>query len=241
MSEKESHDNTQDLLIEELKVENQKVYEELTNKNKEYMFDLNQRLKEGNVSEEDRVKQLNDMLTTAAEEQSKGVTARQLYGTVTDQSRYLLEEKPRQKSEETAGNPVFEQNEIWKLYVDGGLLIGSIFGIMNGLGALFVDSSEATGTGFVSLLMNYILGGLLMLIITKTAPTEENNSGVGRYLIVSFLVIFLWMLIMWVVQVFISPTINFYIPSNIVLITGIATLLIRWLFKRIFDVKGTLF
>ncbi len=240
MSDKENHDNTQDLSIEELKEENQRIYEDLTNKNKEYIFDLNRRLKDGDVTEEYRVTQLNSILKTAVEEQSKGITARQLYGTVTDQSRYLLEGGPAKENQEVE-NSVFEDNEIWKLYVDGALLIGSIFGIMNGLGALFLDNSEATGTGFIALLMNYILGGLLMLIITKMAPTPENNSSVGRYLITSFLVIFLWMVIMGSIQTFVPPTINFILPSNVVLIIGIITLLLRWVFKRVFDVKGTLF
>lgn len=240
MSDKENKDTTQDLALEELKEENQIIYEDLTNKNKEYMFDLNRRLKDGNLSEEYRVTQLNEMLKTAVEEQGKGVTARQLYGTVTDQSRYLLDEGPHEKSEET-GNPVFEENETWKLYVDGALLIGSIFGIMNGLGSFFADSAEATGTGFVTLLMNYILGGLLMMIITKLAPTPENNSSVGRYLIASFVAIFLWMVIMWTIQAFVPPALNFYVPSNMVLTIGVVTLLLRWGFKKAFNIKGTLF
>ena len=76
--------------FDEIKEENLQLYQELTNKNQDYMFQLNSRLDELNYNENWKELVFNDMLQELIAAQATHITARKLYGTVTEQADSIL-------------------------------------------------------------------------------------------------------------------------------------------------------
>lgn len=219
-----------------LQDENRGLFEQLTHKNEDYMVKLNKRLEDADFSDDRRTVLFNDMLKTLVSEQSAGRTARQIYGTVTE--RYLeMVDGPRPDTKETTG----ERSEDWKLYVDGGLMLGGMFALVTGLSALFSKSGTASGMGILTLILNFIIGGFVVLAITKNAPIKGQKGSTLRYFLVSVVGMLIWVAVMTLSMLFIPPVINPILPPIANVVIGILAFAGKWYFKRKFNVKGTLF
>ena len=229
-AEQEKMDN-----LTALKEENTALYAQLTNKNEDYMAKLDKRLIEANYPDDDKTRVFNDMLNAIVSQQSAGVTARKLYGTVTE--RYVeIVEGPQQ----TVDGKV-ERSEDWKLYVDGALMLGGMFALITGLSALFGNGANSTGMGIITLLLNFIVGGFVILAITKNAPTQGVKGSLLRYILVSVVAMFGWIIVMTGSMAIIPPAINIVLPGIANLIIGAVAFAGKWYFKRKYNVKGTLF
>lgn len=218
-----------------LKEENTTLFAQLTNKNEEYMVKLDKRLKEVNYPDDDRTRVLNEMLTTIVPQQASGVTARKLYGTVTERSVEIVE-GPQQ-----AVDGKVERSEDWKLYVDGALMLGGMFALITGLSALFGNGANSTGMGIITLLLNFIVGGFVILAITKNAPAQGVKGSLLRYILVSVVAMFGWIIVMTGSMAIIPTSINIVLPGIVNLIIGALAFAGKWYFKRKYHVKGTLF
>ena len=82
------------------------------------------------------------MLPVLVEKQKKGLTARQLFGTVTQQTQSVLEGP---KKDPTVKSPD------WQIAVDGGLMVGGFFALIAGI-TLFLnpEQSEVNGSYFLN-------------------------------------------------------------------------------------------
>lgn len=218
-----------------LKEENTALFSQLTNKNEDYMAKLDKRLLEANYPDDDKTRVFNDMLNAIVTQQSAGVTARKLYGTVTERSIEIVE-GPQQ-----AVDGKVERSEDWKLYVDGALMLGGMFALITGLSALFGNGANSTGMGIITLLLNFIVGGFVILAITKNAPTQGVKGSLLRYILVSVVAMFGWIIVMTGSMAIIPPAINVVLPGIVNLIIGAAAFAGKWYFKRKYHVKGTLF
>lgn len=221
--------------LTDLREENTQLFSQLTNKNADYMAKLDKRLKEVNYPEDDRTRIFNDMLKNIAEQQGSGVTARRLYGTVTERA-YNIVEGPQQ-TQTVEG----ERSEDWKLYVDGALMLGGMFALITGLSAVIGSENTATGMGLITLILNFLVGGAVVLAITKNAPVRGVKGGLLRYILVSVVAMFAWIIVMTGSMALIPPSINIMLPGIVNLIIGAAAFLGKWYFKRKYNVKGTLF
>lgn len=215
--------------------ENTQLFNQLTHKNADYMAKLDKRLKEVNHPEDDRTRVFNEMLKNIVEKQSAGVTARKLYGTVTERSIEIVE-GPQQ----TPTGQV-ERSEDWKLYVDGSLMLGGMFALITGLSAVIGSGDESTGMGLITLILNFLIGGAVILAITKNAPVQGVKGSLWRYILVSIVAMFAWIIIMTGSMALIPPSINVMMPGIANLIIGVVAFLAKWYFKRKYNVKGTLF
>ena len=72
--------------LREIVKENNSLETKLTKRNQQYIFDLKKSLEAANLSEEEKVKALHDILPTLVAEQKGGKTARQLFGTVSERT-----------------------------------------------------------------------------------------------------------------------------------------------------------
>lgn len=221
--------------LTDLREENTQLFSQLTNKNADYMAKLDKRLKEVNYPEDDRTRIFNDMLKNIVEQQGAGVTARRLYGTVTERA-YNIVEGPQQ-TQAIEG----ERSEDWKLYVDGALMLGGMFALITGLSAVIGSGDNSTGMGLITLILNFLVGGAVVLAITKNAPVRGVKGGLLRYILVSVVAMFVWIIIMTGSMALIPPSINIMLPGVVNLIIGAAAFLGKWYFKRKYNVKGTLF
>ena len=125
---------------------------QLTKKNEQYVLQLERSLKEAQVSKAKITSTLEEMLPVLVEKQKKGLTARQLFGTVTQQTQSVLEGP---KKDPTVKSPD------WQIAVDGGLMVGGFFALIAGI-TLFLNPEQSEAMGVISLIMNFIAGGLAL-------------------------------------------------------------------------------
>lgn len=230
----------QDVQLEENQPSNEELYSQLTKKNADYIFNLNRKLVNFKMPEVDRESKINEMMQTIIEEQGKGKTARALYGTVRDQARYIAADYVGDKADAALTVDDGEVSEDWKLYIDGALLIGGVYSIVTGLTYFMSDTPELVGTGWFTLLMNFVLGGLVMLAVAKNVPRQGQKGGFLRYFLVSFVAILLWVIAMALITAFIPAGFNAMLPGWAILVIGIIALVAKWYLKKRLNIKGTM-
>nr|WP_244244616.1 DUF1129 family protein [Marinilactibacillus kalidii] len=215
--------------------ENARLKRQLTNKNNEYVLKLNRSLDERGVSEERKTLIFNDMLKNIVEQQEKHLTARKIYGTVTDQANYLTENPTTREQGEVV------RSEPWKLYIDGGLLLGGMFAVIYGLQGMFTDvSNEAAGMRLMVLILNFILGGFAFVIITKYAPVPGQKGGFMKYILATVLAMMLFVLFV-TLGAAIPAVINPIVPAQVSLGIGVIAIAAKFYLKRKLNIRGTLF
>jgi uncharacterized membrane-anchored protein len=181
----------------------------------------------------------NEILHTLVEEQKKGVTAKQLYGTPTAYAHQLH------------GNPDDSANGIegatspfWQYWVEGGLLIGGVFAGISGLTLLLGSNGAASGpAGIITLLLNFVVGGAAMAILTTNQPDmskPKKERGTMRYIMISVAVLLVWILLISVTE-FLHDAVNPELTVFGYLALAILALAARWWFKREYKVTKTLF
>src|SRR5699024_6981065 len=176
----------------------------------------------------------HSMLPEIVEQQAKGITARQLYGTVTDYAQSVIGSPDQEKTTTTA-----ERSADWKLFIDSALMLGGLFAIVQGISGFFdVKSAQGGAMGLVSLILNFLIGGVVGLLMTKYAPKKGDQHGFGKYLFVSTVAMLVWVIIMMVVVVALPPTINVLLPSGVIFTVGLVALIAKFIVKKVLNIKG---
>lgn len=227
---KEDREKTKSL--DETKKENDKLYTQLTNKNQDYIFQLNSRLDELDYDPVKKEYVFNDMLHEILAAQKESIQARKIYGTVTEQADNILGKNVDLPEEEQEKSPT------WMLYMDGALLMGGLFGLVNGISAW---NSADNPVGLFQVIMNFLIGGLAVLVLTKYAPKQGQTKGLLKYIIATIGVMFFWVLTLTVVLAAIPSVLNPSLPGPVIVGISVVALLARWYLKRKLDIQGTLF
>lgn len=230
----DSKNKTEAELVEErdLEKENQELYAQLTNKNRDYFFQLNNRLEELSYDPEAKVVIINHMLQETVEFQADAITARKMYGTVTERADRILGIDPDNLEGSSENSPTEH------LYLDGALLLGGMFSLINGFSAW---RSTTPSVGLLQLLMNFLLGGLVVLVLIKYRPEAGQNKGFFKYSLVTAGTIMAWIFAMTIVEVLAPAILNPQLPDFLVMGVGALGLLARWYFKKELNIQGTLF
>ena len=204
---------------------------ELTNKNEQYIYQLERALKEAGFDEAQVEKELSVMLPEIVEKQKAGVTARQLFGTVTERVQSIVAgpvKDPDAKSPD------------WQIAVDGGLLVGGLFALV--IGVTLMLNSEAQAWGLVTLLINFVAGAYIVLAISKNTPKFDNPKGQRgyiRYLVVSMVAFIAWYIVVVSSQQFIPSFINITTGYEWYLLIGAAALAGRFYLKKKLNIVGS--
>lgn len=222
-----------EVTIEDKKKENDALFEQLTHKNKEYMVKLNRKLEEAGFPEENKILVFNEMLKNIVAEQPNHITARKLYGTATDQASYLTDTG----RDEEITKPVV-RSELWKIYIDGALLLGGMFAIITGLTYIFGDQNA--GLGLITMILNFLLGGLAVMVITKYAPQPGVKGGFLKYLLATTLTMLVWVLMMAFGTALLPAVLNPMIPGSYTLAIGVLAFVAKWYAKKKLNIQGTL-
>lgn len=221
--------------LEQLKAENQALWQQLTKRNEQFMVGLDKILIEANYDEEKKHNRYNKMMNELVANQRAGVTARQLYGTVSECAENILQE---QEDEPT-------RSPDWLIAVDGGLLLGSIFALISGITFFTADTEAAQeGMGIISLILNFVVGGIAMLIISKYTPNPDapkGQRGYGKYIGATTLAMVLWMLTMTLTMNLIPKSLNMPLPPVAYLIIAAVGIGAKMYLKRKFRITGGLF
>lgn len=217
--------------LDEVKKENQELYQELTNKNKDYMFQLNSRLDELDYNSNWKELVFNEMLQEIIAAQATHITARKLYGTVTEQADNIVGKKVQPGEDEV-------RSPNWQIFIDGALLMGGLFGIVFGISSW---NNPENSIGLLQFLMNFILGGVSIVVLTKYMPKPGETKGFLKYMGATVVVILFWVLFLSVVLTVLPSLLNPALPAVVVLGLSALSLLGRWFFKRKYNVKGSFF
>lgn len=229
----ETSEETQGITeIEEKEQENDHLYHQLTNKNREYMVKLNRKLEENKFPEEQKLRVFNEMLKNIVEQQRNHITARRLYGTATDQANYLIKNPNKEELENT------ERSESWKLYIDGALLLGGMFAIITGI-SYFAGNPDA-GLGLVTMILNFLVGGFAIMTITKYAPVPGEKGGFLKYIAATTITMLIWIVLMTFGIQVIPEALNPLVPGPYTLAIGVLALAVKWYVKRKLNINGTL-
>lgn len=209
---------------------NVELYKQLNKRNQQYIYDLDKALQAGNVANVKRNQLKHEMMTELVEAQKQGKTARQLYGTVSQQVANILT-GPKEDFSKPSPD--------WQLFIDGALMIGSIFTMVAGF-------STSYQFGIVSLFINLIFAGFAVLIITKASPkylgvtNVTNKKFLVRYVLATLLGMAVWMLGMMVMPV-VPEAINPILDKTAYVVIGIALLGLRFFLKHKLMIRGTIF
>lgn len=222
--------------LEQIKNENSVLWSELTKRNEQYMIGLDRALTQANYDEESKHTLYNKMMKELVTNQKSGTTARQLYGTVSECAENVL-----QRQEATVSS---ERSPDWLIALDGGLLLGAIFALISGTSLLTAGENTQPGMGIISLILNFIAGGLSMLIVSKYQPdvnAPKGKKGYFKYIGVLILSMVFWMLAMTATMVLVPPAINISLPATAYLIIGALSFALRVYLKKKFSITGGVF
>lgn len=222
--------------LEQTKNENSVLWSELTKRNEQYMIGLDRALTQANYDEESKHTLYNKMMKELVTNQKSGTTARQLYGTVSECAENVL-----QRQEATVSS---ERSSDWLIALDGGLLLGAIFALISGTSLLTAGENTQPGMGIISLILNFIAGGLSMLIVSKYQPdvnAPKGKKGYFKYIGVLILSMVFWMLAMTATMVLVPSAINISLPATAYLIIGALSFALRVYLKKKFNITGGVF
>lgn len=203
----------------------------LTSKNEQYIYQLERSLKEAGFDEAQVEKELSVMLPEIVEKQKAGVTARQLFGTVTERVQSIV------------AGPVKDPNEKspdWQIAVDSGLLVGGLLALVTGVSLMLNPETQAMG--LVTLLINFVVGAYIMLAILKNTPKYDNPKGQRgyiRYLVVSTVALGAWLIVILGSQQFIPSFINITTGYEWYLLIGAAALFGKFYLKKKLNIVGS--
>lgn len=236
MAKKKKEDQQRPRPLQEVEQENRDLFSQLTNKNSEYMVSLNRRLKDQNVPRDRRVRTFNDMLKEIIDLQEDSITARRHYGTVTECADMIISGKVLglEDSEE-------EISPRWMIYLDGALMLGGIFAAIYGLGQLTQKGAETAPFGLTQVIGNYLFGGLAMMILSHYMPKKGTTKGLGKYILMSILVMFSWVFVVNLLLAFLPPVLNPVLPAPMLIAIGIGSIILKMYLKNKWNIQGTIF
>ncbi len=214
--------------------ENRELEPQLTKRNQQYIFDLKKSLQAANLSEEEMVIALHDILPTLVEEQKSGKTARQLFGTVAERTESILN-KPQPQPE---AKPLL-------MWVDNTLFILGVFGLMVGVMGLFTNG-KAQMYGVFSLLVGSAIGGFVFYLFYKffyqyeqPGADKSKRPKLWKAMLLMVPIFFLWMLLWGVSSLPMFDIINPTLPPLGTVAVGAAALGLRWFLKKKYNIQGS--
>ena len=218
--------------VAELKAENNALHQQLTNKNRYYMFQLNSRLDELDYDEAKKIYVFNTMYQEIIAAQESSLTARRMYGTVSEQVDNILGNKVAVDEDNT------ERSSDKLIYLDGALLMGGLFNILYGFSA-FRAEEAGMQIGLVQVLLNFFLGGLAVMLLTRFVPKAGETKGLLKYALATLVIVVGWVMLTTAIIIILEP-IDVGLPGLLVMVIGGLSLLAKWYFKKKLGIRGTI-
>ncbi|GMA48166.1 DUF1129 domain-containing protein [Tetragenococcus muriaticus] len=222
--------------LREYAAENREWEQKLTKRNQQYIFDLNKALDAANLSEEEKVQALHEMLPVLVQEQSTGRTARQLYGTVSERTEQILA-TPSNNQDNTT-NPVL-------MWVDNTLLILGVFGLMMGIIGLFSNQNNQV-YGIITLILMAMVGGWVFYLMYKymyqyerPGADKSQRPKLWKSILILIASFFVWTAVISL-SALLPGAINPVLDPFFLVLLGGAALLLRYYLKKKYNIVGSL-
>ncbi|KAA9301119.1 MULTISPECIES: DUF1129 domain-containing protein [Aerococcus] len=221
--------------LADLEEENQTLYPKLTKRNQDFIFQFNKEMK-AQGAEEAAIRHENTMIKEMLDKQGQGITANHLYGTPIQYVQQVLY-GPSQVEAEPA---TFQQ-----LWLDSALFIGGMFAALAGIGAISSNQeANSQSFGLVTLIINFVLGGLAMAILTYYQQNMDRDAKhpILRYIGVGAAVVIAWIGVVSLSTILIPASINIVLPAFLYFAIAVIAFVGRWWYKKTYNIQtNTLF
>lgn len=223
--------------IRALVAKNRTLETQLTKRNEQYVYDLRKALSLANLSESLQAQALANILPELVEGQKSGKTARQLFGTVTERARLILE----------TPEPVKESG-IFQMWLDNSLLLFIFLTLMAGVLPLF-SKSVASGQqqGILTILVGAISGGYAFYLIYKyvykfdrPGADQKGRPGGFKSILIMMGIMLIWMFV-FMAAALIPPTINVALAPAVNVALAVLAFAIRYYLKKKYNIRGSMF
>ena len=210
--------------------------DKLSKKNQEFIRIATHQLIEAGKTDEEIKVLLEEIIPTILENQSKGITARGLYGSPTAWVQQLTAAEKK-----AAENPA--QNDDPRLMIlDSALLIFGLLSIFQGAVNYFAKTPNPYG--FTTLVLGSLTGGLVFyslyhFIYRYYEPDQEYGTKppFWKSAIVMSGAVLLW-LVAFTLSAFLPSFLNPHLPNLLVIMIGGLALVGRWYLKKKFNIKS---
>ena len=221
--------------LREIVKENNSLEEKLTKRNQQYIFDLKKSLEAANLSEEEKVKALHDILPTLVSEQKGGKTARQLFGTVSERTEAIINKPAEAK---VNAKPVL-------MWLDNALLLLGLLSIMIAITGLF-SRGTVPAYGISTLVFGSAVGGWIFYLMYKyiyqyeyPGADRSKKPGMGKTLLILGGTTLIWVL-SFSATTLLPPVMNPLLDPIIIVVIGAASLALRYYLKKKYGILGSL-
>lgn len=219
--------------LREYVAQNRELETQLTKRNQQYIFDLKKALNAANLSEEELAVVLHEMLPVLVREQKSGVTARQLFGTVSERTDAIIN-KPAEEAK-----PNSQPGMIW---LDNFLLLLGLFGLFIGLVAQF-SKGQAQPYGVLTLFGTAAVGGWVFYLMHRyvyqyqmPGADVKNRPRGGKVIAILVGSFLLWFVVIMGSALIPQPILN----PIIMMILGAVALGLRFYLKKKFNIVSSL-
>lgn len=219
--------------LREIVAENRELEQKLTKKNEQYIFDLKKALRAGNLSEETQAIALKEILPQLVEGQKTGITARQLFGTVSQRAEAILS-RPEEKPEAT---PVM-------MWLDNTLLLFGVLLIMIYVMSM-ISNGKSQSMGIATLVLGSMSGGYSFYLMYKYVYQYERPGAnaekrlswwkKGAILIGAMV---LWLFI-FTGSALLPVSVNPILDPIVAIVLGALALVFRYFFKKKYNVQSS--
>ncbi|WP_157047083.1 DUF1129 domain-containing protein [Liquorilactobacillus oeni] len=195
----------------------------LTKRNEDYMFRLNRHLEEEGVSEEKRKEAIEQMTVELLEKQKQGVVAAKYYGTVSERAQEIISGPKKVQAP-----PAF-----WKIALDNGLMIFTLFCVMYAALTQFAVKTGQTNSGILTLVVTSVFAGVGMAYFYRIAA--QRRSGAKKMPFWKVILLSLIFMVVWVAVYTITdniPLLNRPLPVIAYAILAVLSYGSRYLLKK---------
>lgn len=221
--------------LREFVSENRELEQKLTKRNQQYIFDLKKSMAAANFSEEEKAKALHDILPALVDGQKKGITARQLYGTVSDCMDMIIN-KPAEMPEST---PL-------TMWLDNFLIVFGVLGIMFALMNMFsTDRATTVLYGITTLIVASAVGAWVLYLMYKyiyqydrPGADKSKKPKMWKSMLIIVGATLVWF-IGFTASAWLPSVINPVIDPLILVVLGGAALALRYYLKKKYGFVGS--
>ena len=194
-------------------------------------------LKAANLTDEQTIVALNEMLPILVEEQKTGKTARQLFGTVSERLDAIVNKPAEQKKSTTAS----------LMWLDNFLLLFGLLGVVAGIMGLFVSRGTQTVTyGLTTLIVASAVGGLVFYMMylfvyqfEQPGADKSKKPKTWKTILMLASVTIVWFLV-FNGAALLPPALNPILdPMVMIILSGLA-LALRYYLKKRFGIISSL-
>jgi uncharacterized membrane-anchored protein len=220
--------------LREIVSKNRELEQKLTKRNEQYIFDLKKSLVAANLSEEAQTLALHEILPQLVDGQKSGITARQLFGTVSERTEAILN-KPEELPESTP----------FLMWLDNALLLFGVMSIMFSIMMLW-SKGKTQPMGILTLVLASMFGGYVFYLMYKYVyqydrPGMDKSKRPGWLKTGLILVasMFLW-IVVFAGTSMLPTVINPVFDPIIVIILGGVAIGVRHLLKKKYNMRSSL-